>query len=105
MIFKELRVGDMNRLTQKVGVTNWRREGEMPIQHDDSLTDFWSHLFQTTPEKIGAIVSVSMIASPIWKDYLQSVSEIAALVAPILGCIYLSMQIGFKLFDRTRNEE
>ena len=77
----------------------------MPIHHDHSLGGFLGELFSTTAEKATAAVSVGMIAVPLWLQYVESVSQVAALLAPILGCIYLSLQIGFKLWDRSRDDE
>lgn len=71
----------------------------MPVQHDQALESF----FTTTADKAGAVISVGMISSPLWLQQLKPISDIAAAIVPILGCIYLSMQIGFKLWDRTRN--
>lgn len=65
----------------------------------------WDGLFTTTSEKIGGAVSAAMISSPLWIQHLKPYSDIAALFAPILGCIYLSMQIGFKLWGRARIDE
>jgi hypothetical protein len=67
--------------------------------------DLLSTLFVSTAERTGAVVSAAMIASPLWLPSLKVVSDVAEIVAPILGCIYLSLQIGFKLWDRTRNDE
>ena len=67
--------------------------------------DLLSTLFVSTAERTGAVVSAAMISSPLWLTSLKPFSDVAAMVAPILGCIYLSLQIGFKLWDRTRNEE
>lgn len=67
--------------------------------------DLLSTLFVSTAERTGAVVSAAMISSPLWLTSLKPFSDVAAMVAPILGCIYLSLQIGFKLWDRTRNDE
>lgn len=67
--------------------------------------DLLSTLFVSSAEKTGAVVSAAMISSPLWLTSLKPFSDVAAMVAPILGCIYLSLQIGFKLWDRTRNED
>jgi hypothetical protein len=75
----------------------------MTMQQNNS--DLISTLFVSTAERTGAIVSAAMISSPLWLPSLKTVSDVAEIVAPILGCIYLSLQIGFKLWDRTRNEE
>ena len=67
--------------------------------------DLLSTLFVSSAEKTGAVVSAAMISSPLWLTSLKPFSDVAAMLAPILGCIYLSLQIGFKLWDRTRNVE
>ena len=77
----------------------------MPLQHHNSDLFGWNDIFTTTTEKAGAVVSASMISSPLWLPYIKAVSAVAADFVPILGCIYLSLQIGFKLWDRTRNDE
>jgi hypothetical protein len=77
----------------------------MPLHHDHSLPDFANSLFSTTAEKIGGVVSVGMISSPFWIQQVKPYSDVAALLAPILGCIYLSLQIGFKLYDRGSKED
>jgi len=77
----------------------------MPVNHDHSLLGTFDTVFTTTSEKVGAAISVGMISSPLWMAELKQYSDLAALLAPILGCIYLSLQIGFKLWDRTRNVE
>lgn len=72
----------------------------MPVQNDPHLPGILETFFSTTSEKIGAAISVSMISSPLWVAQIKPVSDIAAILAPILGCVYLSLQIGFKLLDR-----
>jgi hypothetical protein len=67
--------------------------------------DLISTLFVSTAERTGAVVSAAMISSPLWLPSVKAVSDVAEILAPILGCIYLSLQIGFKLWDRTRNDE
>jgi hypothetical protein len=73
---------------------------KMSIHHDSAFHDILNTLFSTTSEKAGAIVAASMISSPLWLQSIQPVSDVAAVFAPILGCTYLSMQIGFKVWDR-----
>jgi hypothetical protein len=70
------------------------------MTHHDSLHEFLNILFSTPSEKAGALVAASMISSPLWLQSIQPVSDVAAVFAPILGCTYLSMQIGFKVWDR-----
>lgn len=77
----------------------------MPIQNDHSAFIHWNDIFSTTSEKVGGIVSAAMISSPWWVTLLKPYSDVAALIAPILGCIYLSMQIVYKLIDRKRTGE
>ena len=67
--------------------------------------DLLSTLFVSSAERTGAVVSAAMISSPFWLSSLKPFSDAAAVFAPILGCIYLSLQIGFKLWDRTRSED
>ena len=75
----------------------------MTMQHNN--TDILNTLFVSTAERTGAVVSAAMISSPLWLSSIKPVSDVAAAIAPILGCIYLSLQIGFKLWDRSRNDE
>jgi len=74
------------------------------FQHDKNITGL-DAVFTTTSEKIGGIVSAAMISYPLWQQELKPISDVAALLAPILGCIYLSLQIGFKLLDRNKSED
>lgn len=39
------------------------------------------------------VVAASAVASPIWLPWLQSTSEIAGLLVPILGAAWLIIQI------------
>ena len=75
----------------------------MTVQHHN--TDILGTLFVSTAERTGAVVSAAMISSPLWLSYIKPFSDAAAVFAPILGCIYLSLQIGFKLWDRTKSED
>ena len=73
------------------------------MQHNSE--DLFSSLFASTADRAGAVVSAAMISSPFWLSSIKPVSDVAAMFAPILGCIYLSLQIGFKLWDRSRKED
>lgn len=54
----------------------------------------------STPEEIITnIGAVGAVATPWWLPHLSTVSEIAALIAPILGVIWLAVQIVIKLRD------
>ncbi|UYO50350.1 hypothetical protein KQX64_07185 [Rhodopseudomonas palustris] len=43
------------------------------------------------------ISAVSAVASPIWLPYLKEVSDIAALLLPIFGLLWLLIQIVVKI--------
>jgi hypothetical protein len=77
----------------------------MTLPHDDAPSDFLRTAFVTTSEKITGAISTVAITSPLWLQQLKPYSDVAAVFAPILGCIYLSLQIGFKLWDRSRKED
>ena len=77
--------------------------GEKMMRSDDS---FFSHameaidvVFTTAGEKTSAAVSVAMISTPVWKVWLQNISETAALIAPLLGCLFLGLQILLKILE------
>lgn len=75
----------------------------MPLHQDTPSTDIMGVIFATTSEKVGGAVSAAAITSPLWLQSVKQYSDIAAIFVPILGCIYLSLQIGFKLWDRTKD--
>lgn len=77
----------------------------MSIHQDESLPHLFNDIFATTAEKTGAVVAASMISSPLWLQYVKQVSDVAAVFVPILGCMYLSLQIGFKLWDRVGKDD
>lgn len=49
---------------------------------------------QTKAEGVTDVIAVGAVASPLW---LHQVSEVAALLLPIAGFIWLAVQIGVKL--------
>lgn len=67
------------------------------MQHDHSISAAFNAVFTTAAEKAQAVIAAGAIMSPLWRQALQSVSEDAALVAPILGCLWLVVQIGAKV--------
>jgi hypothetical protein len=73
------------------------------IKNDDTFlkhaTEAIDVVFTTAGEKASAAVSVAMISTPVWKVWLQNVSEMAALVAPLLGCLFLGLQILLKVLE------
>lgn len=50
----------------------------------------------TTGGALGAVVS------PLWLPVLTPVSQVAAILLPILGCVWLAVQITFKIKDRKK---
>lgn len=46
--------------------------------------------------------ALSAVASPFWLPVLTPVSQVAAIMLPILGCVWLVVQIAFKIKDRVR---
>lgn len=77
----------------------------MSVSQNHSLSDLVGTMFTTTSEKVGGVVAGAAITSPIWLQQIKPYSDVASIFVPILGCIYLSMQIGFKLWDRARSED
>ena len=53
-------------------------------------------------EKTTNIVAAGAVASPAWLPVLELVSEYAALLLPILGVIWLAVQIIFKFRENKR---
>ncbi len=53
-----------------------------------------------TTEKITNWLAAGAIASPAWLPSLQATSQVAALLLPILGVIWLAIQIFFKIRER-----
>jgi hypothetical protein len=76
------------------------RVGQMK---QESLSDFISALFETTNEKITALISGAAILSPAFD--LTNSSETARLWLPILGCIWLASQIIIKWWAHLRRED
>lgn len=68
----------------------------------ESFTDFLSALFETTNEKITALISGVAIISPAFD--LRATSETAALWLPILGCVWLGSQIVIKWWAHLRRD-
>jgi hypothetical protein len=77
----------------------------MPIPSNHTYPDVFGSIFTTTSEKIGGVVAGAAITSPMWLQQIKPYSDVAAIFVPILGCIYLTLQITFKLWDRTRKED
>jgi hypothetical protein len=53
-------------------------------------------------ETVKATAAATAVASPWWLPFLHSVSDTAALVAPILGVMWLALQITHFIVKRVR---
>lgn len=52
-----------------------------------------------------AAVAVSAVTSAVWLPWLQTASDGAALIAPLLGTLWLIVQIIAKVRDMTRKDK
>ena len=50
-----------------------------------------------------AIVATTAIASPLWLDRVQTVSEYAEIALPILGALWLVVQIVYKIREYNKS--
>jgi hypothetical protein len=60
--------------------------------------NFHEMLPQGKFELITDTTSIVALASPWWLPWLKELSELAALWLPILGAIWIVVQIGFKFY-------
>ncbi|QOV06128.1 hypothetical protein CPT_Pasto_054 [Rhizobium phage Pasto] len=49
-------------------------------------------------------VAASAVASPVWLPWLQTASQVAATLAPIIGVIWLLVQIWSKIVETRRRK-
>lgn len=61
--------------------------------HSQGFLELISAMISSPHGKMDAAVSTGMITMPLWLQYLEAVSQVAALLAPILGCTYVILQI------------
>ena len=59
----------------------------------------------TIVDQTTAGVAASAVTSPFWLPWLHSASEIAAMVTPILGGLWLLVQIGAKVRETMRKDK
>jgi hypothetical protein len=52
---------------------------------------FVNHLSE--PSAVNATIAAAATSSPLWLNYLRDVSELAALLLPVLGVVWLSVQM------------
>lgn len=53
-----------------------------------------------TVDKATDVVAAAAVTSPIWHSWMEQISQWAGLMLPILGCIWLAVQIYFKWRNR-----
>jgi len=66
------------------------------------LGELLGNLFETTSERLQAVAAASAITLPWWLPDLHSISAEAALIAPILGCIWFVVQIALRIIEFER---
>lgn len=72
---------------------------KMSSEHHATIFDAFAHLADTPTDKITAGVAGAAILSPTVLSSLRDFSEVAALFAPILGVVWLLVQIAVKLIE------
>lgn len=75
----------------------------MSNDHHATVFDAVAHLADTPTDKITAGVAGAAILSPTVLSSLRDFSEVAALLAPILGVVWLLVQIAVKLIELRRD--
>jgi hypothetical protein len=74
-------------------------------QHHITVAELASSVVETTSDKITTAVVAGSMLAPWFMTDLQQVSAVAALLAPIFGCIWIVMQIVFKLMELNDKSE
>ena len=74
----------------------------MAISDHQTHLEFLRYLFESPMDKIGLFAGASAVALPYWWPTVNNISTDLAPFVPILGVIWLSLQIGLKLWDRIR---
>ena len=59
----------------------------------------------TPMETTNATIATAAVVSPFWLPWLQSASEFAAMLAPILGAIWFMVQIYAKIRELLRKRK
>lgn len=61
---------------------------------------------QQTADGVTNAVATGAITSPFWIPHLHSLSEIAAIITPLLGGVWLAVQIWAKVHEvKNRNKK
>jgi len=58
-----------------------------------------------TMEHVTTGTAAGAVTSPIWLPWLHAVSDVAALTVPILGAIWLIVQISVKLYEAKKQRQ
>lgn len=74
----------------------------MAREHNNLVAEAIGSAFQTAWERVCAILALGAISLPAWHPTLHETSEAAAKLAPILGCIWLIVQICARLWELMR---
>ena len=72
------------------------------MANDSSQLDwmeFVNYLFNTTWEKICGVIATIGVLTPVWHPRLSDISQTASLWLPILGVVWLALQIILKLIE------
>jgi hypothetical protein len=69
----------------------------MASQQHVTLAEFVNVMFATAWDRISAALAAGAILLPVWRPTLKDASEASSLIAPILGCVWLSVQIVAKV--------
>jgi hypothetical protein len=64
-----------------------------PQHHIQNAINDW---FPTIADKVTAGTVIGAVSSPWWLKSLHDISEVAALLLPILGCTWFAVQIILK---------
>jgi len=48
-------------------------------------------------DRVNFAIAGTAVASPAWLPYLEGVSQIAALLLPVVGVVWISMQVWAKI--------
>jgi len=62
-----------------------------------SVMDVFRALVDTALDKFNVAMGVVMLSMPAWHEHLRGMSEFAALVSPILGALWIGVQIYVKI--------
>ena len=62
-----------------------------------TLSEVTASMFETVADRINVALAAAAISLPVWHPSLHDVSDAFALIAPILGCFWLCVQIVAKI--------